>query len=105
MHALIRGLFRDLQTPSTEEETLYSRLVIGIAHALVGAAVVSLCRGLVPLDPESLLALRLAIPVWYWLVKELADWLRRGGRFADGIEDASWVGLGGLYPGLFGGRP
>ena len=90
-------IWDDLLTPGSDGSAGYRRAVIGIAHAMLGAAMAA------PLmawgGPEAALiapALRAAVALIYSLVKEAGD-LRRGGTLADGIEDTIFVHLGTFY--------
>ena len=79
-------------TPSTFSgplEKAYRRAVIGLAHAMLGAALVSAM-------PGYGWPLGLALGVLYWWGKERGD-LRRGGDLMDGVEDALMVSLGAWY--------
>lgn len=90
----VGSMLDELRRPSTlPPDALhgaYDRMVIGMAHALLGAALAGL------LWPLALGFGRLAIALIYWAVKERGD-LTRGGTLADGIEDAAMVWLGTWY--------
>jgi len=90
-------MWREVLRPSTLPpgalHGAYERAVIGMAHGMLGAALVAL---LWPLGGAWLAGLRLVIGAAYWLVKEAGD-LRRGGQVWDGIEDAAMVALGAWY--------
>lgn len=87
----------ELFVPSEKDETPYKALVIGISHAMVGAALITM----LPLFMGSasvigLAIARLLIGIGYWFLKESGD-LKRGGILFDGLKDAAWVFLGGWY--------
>lgn len=89
---LLDAIRREIETPSGQIGPLggaYQRGVVGMAHALLGAAFVA-PLGLYGLAPAYLLGLA------YWLAKERGD-LRRGGDWRDGLEDALMVSLGAWY--------
>lgn len=89
---MIGVIFAELATPSGQVGPLdraYRRAVIGIGHAMLGAALVATL-------PGYGWALGLALGVLYWLAKERGD-LRRGGDLKDGIEDALMVSMGAWY--------
>ena len=75
-------LWADIWTPSAPDEPPYARMVISLAHAVLGAA------GAVLLPAWAVLAL--------YLVKEVLD-LRRGGSWRDGAWDTAAVALGTFY--------
>ena len=86
------AIWREINTPSGQTGPLdaaYRRAVIGMAHALLGAAFAGLL-GWYGLGAAYLLGLA------YWLAKERGD-LRRGGDVRDGLEDAVMVSLGTFY--------
>ena len=85
-----RAIWRELVTPSAADEGPYLWMLIAIAHAVVGAALAQIMPGAWPAAARAL------VPLIYWLVKERGD-LRRGGRVADGLTDAAFVGLGIFY--------
>ncbi len=86
---MIRKIIAELLRPSTLNagplNAAYTRAVIGIAHAMLGAA-------LVPLAGPWIMV----IPLTYWLAKESFD-LKRGGGLLDGLEDTLMVWLGAFY--------
>ncbi|MDZ7904592.1 MAG: hypothetical protein U5N55_01500 [Cypionkella sp.] len=86
-------LIRELMTPSGVSGpagAAYLRGVVGIGHALLGAAIaVALPNWFGSIEPLVVLLL-------YWIIKEAGD-LRRGGNKLDGIEDAAFVGFGAIY--------
>ena len=89
---VIRKIIAELATPSNQVGPLdrpYRRALIGIAHALVGAVLVSAL-------PGYGWPLGLALGAAYWLIKERGD-LTRGGGIVDGLEDAVMVSLGAWY--------
>lgn len=86
----LRSLWRELVTPSAASEAPYRWMLIAIAHAVTGAVLAPAMSALWPAVARGLL------PLGYWLIKERGD-LRRGGRVADGLVDAAFVGLGGFY--------
>jgi hypothetical protein len=89
---LIRQILAELATPSNQVGSLdrpYRRAVIGIGHAIVGAALVSAL-------PAWGWPLGLTLGAVYWLIKERGD-LLRGGGILDGLEDAAMVSLGAWY--------
>lgn len=88
MSALSR-IIRELLTPGTGDP--YTRGVIGIAHAMLGAALGSAFGA-------AGIAAAFAIGAAYWFAKERRD-LKRGGAWLDGLEDAGFVTLGAFYPG------
>lgn len=85
-------IIAELLTPSTQVgplDRVYRRAVIGISHAVLGAALVSSL-------PAYGLWLALGLAVVYWLAKEHGD-LLRGGAWADGAEDTVMVAFGAWY--------
>ena len=89
---MIGAIFAELATPSGQVGPLdlaYRRAVIGIGHAMLGAALVAAL-------PGYGWPLGLALGVLYWLAKERGD-LWRGGDIKDGLEDAVMVSLGAWY--------
>ena len=90
--AAIARIFAEIETPSNQIGPLhaaYERATQGIGHALLGACAAVLLGGYG-------LAFGLAVATAYWLIKERGD-LRRGGAWADGIEDALLVCIGTYY--------
>jgi len=85
---VLRRLLAELLRPGGNA-TPYERGVVGIAHAMLGAALVW------PFGGYGL-GLGLLLAVAYWLAKEWGD-LRRGGALRDGLEDAVMVSLGAWY--------
>lgn len=87
----LAAIWREIATPSLASEAPYLRLMLAIAHACLGAALmeISAVAGL------SAAAARGFVPATYWLVKERAD-LRRGGSLRDGLTDAAFVASGAL---------
>jgi hypothetical protein len=86
---MISSIWQELSTPSNQVGPLdraYRRALIGVGHALLGAALVSAL-------PGYGWPLGLALGAAYWLIKERGD-LLRGGGIVDGIEDAVMVSLG-----------
>ena len=99
MTAGLAQLVEEILTPSARDEDAYTWAVIGIGHAMLGAAIAAVLGWLVP--PEVALPFVvapgwLALAVGYWWIKERRD-LRRGGRWLDGATDALFVGLGAFY--------
>lgn len=89
---MIAAIWAEIMTPSTFSgplEKAYRRAVIGLAHAMLGAALVGAL-------PGYGWPLGLALGAIYWWGKERGD-LRRGGDLMDGIEDALMVSLGAWY--------
>jgi hypothetical protein len=85
-------IWQEINTPTGQQGPLdaaYRRAVVGIAHAMLGAALVA------PFGWYGLGA-ALGIALGYWLAKERGD-LRRGGDLRDGLEDALMVSLGAFY--------
>lgn len=92
MGLLIDQIWQEIMTPSGQTGPLgaaYQRGVVGMAHALLGAAFVA------PLGWYGLGAAYL-LGLAYWLAKERGD-LRRNGDLRDGAEDALMVSLGAFY--------
>jgi len=83
-----RDLLAELLRPSAGESA-YVRGVVGLGHAMLGAALVW------PFGGYGL-PCALAIGAAYWWVKERGD-LTRGGALLDGLEDAIMVMLGTFY--------
>ncbi len=81
------NVIADLATPGVGSP--YMRGVIGSAHALVGAAMMSFLG-------VAGVAWAVCLGAAYWLIKESGD-VRRGGASRDGIEDALFVCMGALY--------
>lgn len=79
----LRDLWAEMMRPSGADEPPYKWMVIGIAHAMLGAA----------LSWGGLL-----VAAVYWWIKERGD-LRRGGAWRDGLVDTGFVALGTLYAG------
>ena len=75
-------LFDELMTPSASDETPYERLVIALAHVILGAALASV------------------LPVWLviviYVLKEAWD-VSRGGSARDSLWDTAAVVLGTFY--------
>jgi len=98
MMPLIFRLWAELMRPSTLPpgplHSAYERGVIGMAHALLGAALVAV------LGPWLGAAIRFAIGLAYAATKERAD-LRHGGTLLDGIEDAAMVAGGAWFWGAW----
>lgn len=90
--ATLHDIWAAIRTPSRPDEAAYDRLVISLAHAVLGAALAAL---MAPLALAGAMG-RAAFPVLYWLLKERAD-LRRGGGFRDGLWDTAAVALGLAY--------
>jgi hypothetical protein len=91
-HIMIDLIWREINTPSGLTGPLdaaYRRAVVGMGHALLGAAFSGVFGGY-GLGAAFVLALA------YWLAKERGD-LRRGGDVRDGLEDALMVSLGAFY--------
>jgi hypothetical protein len=89
---MIDLIWREIETPSGQSGPLsaaYLRAVVGMGHALLGAALSA------PFGWYGLGA-ALALALVYWLAKERGD-LRRGGDMRDGLEDALMVSLGAFY--------
>lgn len=88
---LIDRIFRQIETPDSAAvpSRAYTRAVIAISHAMLGASV---CAWLGPYG----LALAVPLALVYWLAKERGD-LRRGGTVWDGLEDTVMVSLGAWY--------
>lgn len=100
MWAALRSVVAELFRPSGEDETSYQGMVIGISHAMVGAALITL----LPWNLEwpgvlSLWGLRIGVALFYALSKEYGDWRFRGGSLIDGLKDTGWVWLGCYYDG------
>lgn len=80
---IIRDFVGALRTPSSRDEAAYDFLVIAVAHAVLGAAAISL------------------LGMWGWtllpayIVKEIKD-IRRGGDLADSVMDTGFVVLGAV---------
>ena len=90
-------IWDDLLTPGADGSAGYRRAVIGVAHAMLGAALAAPLMAWGGADAALIApALRAAVALAYWAVKEAGD-LRRGGTLADGIEDAIFVHLGTFY--------
>ena len=92
MVSTLDAIWAEINTPSGQQGPLgaaYLRAVVGMGHALLGAAFVA-PLGLYGLPAAYLLGLV------YWLAKERGD-LRRGGDLRDGLEDAVMVSLGAFY--------
>lgn len=90
--ATLRDIWAAIRTPSRPDEAAYDRLVISLAHAVLGAALAVLTGPLAVVGAVG----RAALPVLYWLLKERAD-LRRGGVLRDGLWDTAGVALGLAY--------
>ena len=89
---MLSAIWSEIMTPSTFTgplEKAYRRAVIGLAHAMLGAAAAGVFGGWG-------LAFGLAVAVAYWMAKERGD-LRRGGALWDGMEDAVMVCVGTYY--------
>jgi len=89
MMRFIHQMIAELRTPSGQVGPLsqaYGRGAVAAWHMMLGA-VAALPMG----DLQWLYGLLVALA--YWIVKETGD-LRRGGDFADGLEDAACVYLG-----------
>lgn len=82
----LAAIWREIATPSVATEAPYLRLLLAIAHAMLGAALFELAPAL----GLGAAAARGLIPAGYWLVKERAD-LKRGGGARDGLIDAAFV--------------
>lgn len=85
-------IWQEINTPSGQSGPLdaaYRRAVIGMAHALLGAAFAGLFGWYG-------LGAALVMSTAYWLLKERGD-LLRGGDVRDGLEDALMVSLGAWY--------
>lgn len=95
MYELLRTLWHEIKTPSTEDETFYQMIIIAIAHALLAATVVSILCHWFGVEPKAAWVL---VPVFYWFWKEWSD-LKRGGGGLDGLIDTGFIFLGGFYPG------
>lgn len=90
--AALRDLWRAIRTPSRPDEAVYDRLVISLAHAMLGAGLAALTA---PLAVAGAIG-RAVLTALYWLLKERAD-LRRGGGVRDGLWDTAAVALGFAY--------
>ena len=94
--SVIGDMLAELARPSTlppdRLHGAYDRMVIGIGHAMVGAALVTLLPAAFGLG----VTLRLTVTLAYWALKERGD-LTRGGTLVDGLEDTALVGLGTWY--------
>ena len=92
--AAIAAIWAELMRPSTAPagplQAAYQRGVVGMAHGLLGAALVAI------LGPLWGMALRGGVALAYFAAKETGD-LRRGGTFWDSIEDTAMVGLGAWF--------
>lgn len=90
-------MLAELRRPSTlppgAPHGAYDRMVIGLGHAMVGAALVV---AVWPLSGWGLMIARLGLALIYWMAKERGD-LKRGGTVADGVEDTALVWLGAWY--------
>ncbi|MCU0909786.1 MAG: hypothetical protein MUE98_00130 [Rhodobacteraceae bacterium] len=86
--AVLRRVIAELLTPGGDQ-TPYIAGVVGMAHALVGAA-------LIQHFGWQGGAGALAMAAAYWAAKEWGD-LRRGGAWRDGAQDAGFVLWGALY--------
>jgi hypothetical protein len=98
---MIAAMIREIRRPSTlPPDALhgaYDRAVVGIAHGIVGAALIWPLAALVgSVGMVLAIALRWAVALVYWLWKERGD-LRRGGTLLDGLEDTGMVWLGTFY--------
>lgn len=85
-------IWAEIMTPSNQVGPLdraYRRAVVGIGHAVLGAACVA---GL----PGYGIWLAAGLALAYWLVKERGD-MFRDGAWADGAEDTVMVALGAWY--------
>jgi hypothetical protein len=85
-------IWQEINTPTGQQGPLsaaYLRAVVGMGHALLGAALAA------PFGWYGLGA-ALVLALVYWLAKERGD-LRRGGDLRDGVEDALMVSLGAFY--------
>ena len=89
---MIRDFLLELLTPSPREETLYTWVVIAMAHALLG---MGLADAAAMLGIEPITALGGVVAV-YVFGKELGD-LFRNGRFLDSVLDTLFVTLGLAY--------
>ena len=97
----IKLVVKELFVPSEKDESPYTALVIGIGHAMVGAAIITMLPA--NLGAASVIGLTIArftIAIFYWLLKESGD-IKRGGNFLDGLKDSAWVLLGGWYGATF----
>jgi hypothetical protein len=90
--ATLRDIWAAIRTPSRPDEAAYDRLVISLAHAVLGAALAALVP---PLAVAGAVG-RALLPTLYWLLKERGD-LRRGGGLKDGLWDTAAVALGLAY--------
>jgi hypothetical protein len=84
----LKAILAELLRPGGNA-TPYERGVVGIAHAMLGAALIG------PFGSYGLGA-ALILGAAYWLAKEWRD-LQRGGALLDGLEDAVMVMLGAWY--------
>ena len=89
----IREIWSAILTPSRPDEAAYDRLVIAIAHAVLGAALATL---LAPYAAAGAAVGRLGLTALYALVKEGSD-RRRGGSLRDSLWDTAAVALGMGY--------
>lgn len=92
MIATLRQIWAAILTPSRADEAAYDTLVINIAHAVLGAALMTWSTRLA----LTAGAVRLLLPALYWLIKERRD-LRHGGGLRDGLWDTAAVTLGLAY--------
>jgi hypothetical protein len=90
--ATLRDIWAAIRTPSRPDEAAYDRLVISLAHAVLGAALAAV---MAPLAVAGVVG-RALLPTLYWLLKERGD-LRRGGGLRDGLWDTTAVALGLAY--------
>lgn len=75
--------FKELITPSDENESNYLFFLIALGHMLLGAAIFQYLGIFIP------------IPVFYFFIKERYD-ISQGGKIADGLADTAFVALGAL---------
>ena len=87
--AALAAIWREIVTPSARDEGPFPAFLLGIAHCVAGAAACEVAAG----AGIGLAALRGALPLIYWLVKERGD-LRRGGSVRDGMIDTAFVASG-----------
>lgn len=90
----MEAIWKEILTPSRSDETRYARMVIAIAHAVLGAALTTLTMELAIAATVA----RALIPVAYWVIKERAD-IAKGGSVRDSTIDTFFVWLGTFYTG------
>lgn len=95
--AVLAELARPSDLPPGPLHAAYDRAVIGIGHAVVGAALAfPLAWADGTIGVAALIVARGALAWGYFLAKETGD-LRRGGGLRDGIEDTVLVWFGTMY--------